>query len=269
MEITAGKKVSLDDFPVCYNTAVEVHRTYPSARPWPATESGVQSKTRLLTSPFLQNTGVHFHQHFIFTEFDGRCFMQSVKCCWRSYRLCLRDNKSTSTKSVCRCLDSLMRLRNEAMVWHVCYLLGKWSKISCVIEPLKSAAQVQEPKRLQASQPSPTPAGLLSFPTCAQQWFQIEKKITVFGTASQLFKLHLSHTCFSFLTSATCCADHGQGTSPFPSLFCLSELRRLKVDQMLGQTWFHGIVEGLENQENRGGHGRSQTQSNGSDSSPR
>lgn len=49
---------------------------------------------------------------------------------------------------------------------------------------------------------------------------------------------------------------------------CPSELRCLTVDQMLGQTWVHGIVEGLEDQEHRGGHGRSQIQPHGSDGSP-
>lgn len=64
-----------------------------------------------------------FYFHWI------RCFMQSLKC--RRWDLntaqlwfmpCLRDNKSTSIKSACRSLDSLMWLQNKAMVSHVRYL---------------------------------------------------------------------------------------------------------------------------------------------------
>lgn len=110
-----------------------MHRAEPSARPGPATESGVQSKNCLVTSQFLRNTGLHFHWHSSQLPDSGWIWwpvphvVLKTPLMW-SYTAqllfmpCLRDNNSTSTKSACRWLDSLMWLQNEALVWHVRYL---------------------------------------------------------------------------------------------------------------------------------------------------
>lgn len=163
--------VPLDDFPVCNNTDVELHRTKPSAWPEPATESGVQSRNCLVTSQILNNTGVYFLWHssqlpeygWIWWPVPG--VVLKMPLMWSyilgSYRLCY----------VCEItnLPAASLHANGCVVWSDCgkkvqpgmfaiLHLGKWSKLFCTVDQLKPDPQVQTPKCLHASLPSHTPS---------------------------------------------------------------------------------------------------------------
>lgn len=169
-EITTGNEVQLDDFPVRYNTDVEVHRTEPSVRLGPETESGLQSKNCLVTSQFLQDTGEHFHWHSFQLHDSGRIewavprAVLEMPLMWSHteqllFMPCLQDTNPPAPGL--RAVGSIVWCDCGMKLWFGTFAIlrmGKGSKISCAIDQLKSAARVQAPKRLHASQRSHTPS---------------------------------------------------------------------------------------------------------------